>query len=345
MERKDITIIDFYRSSEEQELVFLETVRKIKSLGDKVLLVTGGEISREVQKSVDYILYNGDNLLFQKFDYEYFHPWNFRTFNGSFFHHSFNFSVQRHGLAVLVNLFNSLNFAKSLGYTHFRRILYDFTPGEGSLNWMKSVSIICEEEGKSGFFYFNEPNTIEGKNYPDLRGEFFYCEIDFFLSKVPQVNSEESYRESLLKNFGSLKFLICEKYIYEFIKNSNEIEIRNSSDFEVDFSDSIKEIQQNSISELNFHPKYKSIICRITRSSSNDDLFVYAQSYSKEEQNREVVVKYEDGQDQRIFFSLPPNNWYFHKIGDKVSEIEIYEEEILLYTEKNGESRNYIEFL
>lgn len=344
MKKKTLTIIDFFNSNSTNEDNFIETVEAMRSLGDKILLVTGGKITERVQENVDYILYNGDNLLFEDEDYEYFHPWNYQTLNQGFIHNSFNFSTQKHGLAVLINIFNSLNYARSLGYTHFRRILYDIKPGKISIQSIRDIEKNCLDHNKKGVFYFNLPNIIEGKEYPDIKGDFFFSEIDFFLSSVPHINSESSYKNCLFKNFGSNKFLIIEKFMYEFLKEKDEIVKRDGFLFESDFSDTNREIYSNTTSGLNFPKKYKSVITRITSIKNEDSCVLYTRSYANNIESREILIKYEDGSRDTISFEILPYNWCYQFIGSNVSEIEVYGKEGYLYTEKKGESRDYIEF-
>ena len=338
---KPIVIIDFFYKDSHSEDVFLRSVERIKNFGLKVLLVTGGEITDRIQKSVDYVLYNSDNFLFENFDYRYFHPWNFRTDNGDHIHHSFYFSTQRHGLAVLINIFNSVKLAKSLGYTHFHRILYDTTLGPKCLEFMRDLPEMCESYGKKGMFYFND------QEHPDIKGEYFFSDVDFFLESVPCIRSEEEFRSVLIENFGDLSFLITEKYLHDFlIKNGRDLVWRKKSEeFAEDFPDADLLFQSSSISELNFHPKYHGAPSQITRIKDSDSLLLYTINYSNFTKHRKVICK--DKNDnilQEIIFEISPSSWSYRFLDGDLEIIDVYEEENLIYTEDIAESKNYIEF-
>jgi hypothetical protein len=338
---KPIAIVDFFYKDQEGEDVFLRAVDRIKSSGLKVLLVTGGKITDKIQRSVDYVLYNSDNFLFENFDYLYFHPWNFRTVNDNHVYHSFYFSTQRHGLAVLINIFNSVKFAKSLGYTHFHRVLHDTMLGPECLEFMRGLPELCESQGKKSLFYFNE------QEHADVKGEYFFSEIDFFLGSIPCIRSEEDFRSVLVENFGSLQFLITEKYLHYFlIKNGGDLVWRkNSDEFVKDFPDADLLFQGSSISELNFHPKYRGAPTRITKVKDSDSIILYTTNYSNSGKYRKVICKDKNNNIlQEIDFVVNPCSWNYHFLEGDLESIDVYEEGKIIYTEDISESKNYIEF-
>lgn len=78
----------------------------------------------DIINQVDYFIYNHENKLFVN-DYE--NP-NFVDLWKKYEDleiHEISKELQKHGLSVLSNLFNSLDFPKSVGFTHFQRIEVD----------------------------------------------------------------------------------------------------------------------------------------------------------------------------------------------------------------------------
>lgn len=342
---KEIFIIDFYRKNEESEILFLLCVESLKKLGKKILLVTGGKVTEKMQNSVDYVFYNSDNFLFENFDYEYFQPWNYRTFNQFHIHHSFNFSVQRHGLAVLINIFKSVLLAKSLGFTHFHRFLWDCQPGPKSLEFVDGVLQKCVENEKKGFYYCNRNNWVGSENFPDLKADYFFFEIDFFLSSIPEIKGEEDFREVLMQNFGKLKFLITESYLHFFLeKKSSLLLVSNSIEFDKNFPDFYNESKKDSISVLNFHPKYKGAITKITKIEASSNTLLYTQNYSDNSVSRKVLVYYEN-RTEEIFINSNPHCWSYFELGTGVIGIDVFENDIKIYSENIDEVKNYVQFI
>jgi hypothetical protein len=107
----------------------------------------------------------------------------------------------------MVNLFNSLNLSKSLGFTHFQRIEVDALLSDNGYEYIDKVPIICSDNNKKGMFYFNEGR--------DVSFHYFYCEIDYFQQIINQINCEEDYKNYLLNNGYGTNFINVEKYIYD----------------------------------------------------------------------------------------------------------------------------------
>jgi hypothetical protein len=346
---KEIFIIDFFRKNDESEIFFLRCVESLKKLGKKILLVTGGKVTEKMQNSVDYVFYNSDNFLFENFDYEYFQPWDYKTFNQFHIHHSFNFSVQRHGLAVLINIFKSISLAKSLGFTHFHRFLWDCQLGPKSLEFVNRIPQKCHENDKKGFYYCNRNNWWGTQNFPDLKADYFFFEIDFFLSSIPEIKREEDFREVLMQNFGKLKFLITESYLHYFLeKKSFFLLVPDSIEFDRDLPDfynlGFPEDKKDSISVLNFHPKYNGAITKITKIEGRSDTLLYTQNYSDSSVFRKVVVFYADRR-KEVYDNCDPDCWSYLELGTGVISIDVFENDNLIYSENINEVRNYVQFI
>lgn len=344
MEKNILTIIDFFKTDGQSEEIFIETCKSLKKSGRKILLVTGASISQKMQDQVDYCFYNSENKLFEFEGYNYFHPFHLKTFNAGHIHVLKTFSVQRHGLAVLLNIFYSVKIAKSLGFESFERILWDIIPGPESCAWMDEVSKLCQNEGKKAFFYFNEKNIFDFVAYPDINGDYFYSDIDFFLQKIPCFNDELGYRDVLLNNFSNQDFLITEKYIYEFLKNDPHVLFRSSDSLASDFSDAERK-NSSSISDLNFPKRLGGVFVNLTRVKDSEDFVLYIKSFSKTEKNRKIIISFSDGSVQELERVVLPNTWEILFLNPSVEEIKVYENGKMIHNEKVGESQNTIQFI
>ena len=102
-------------------------------------------------------------------------------------------TIQKHGLPVMVNLFNSLDLSKSLGFTHFQRVEVDDLYNKKGYEYMLEVPLICSEKNKKGMFYFNEGR--------DVSFHYFYSEIEYFQKIINRIDCEEDYK-NYLHNHG-----------------------------------------------------------------------------------------------------------------------------------------------
>ena len=58
---------------------------------------------------------------------------------------------------------------------------------------MRDLPEMCESYEKKGMFYFND------QEHPDIKGEYFFSDVDFFLESVPCIRSEEEFRSVLIE--------------------------------------------------------------------------------------------------------------------------------------------------
>jgi hypothetical protein len=176
---KTITIVDCFIHNENILSKLELCVTNLRKHNHTILLVSNTIVPEHILKSVDYYLYNSNNILFEG-EYTNSEPVTFWKNLGGLTVNDVLNTIQKHGLPVMVNLFNSLDLAKSLGFTHFQRIEVDDLYSEDGYNYMSTIPLLCFENNKKGVFYFNE-----GK---DVSFHYFYSEIDYFLQIINRIN-------------------------------------------------------------------------------------------------------------------------------------------------------------
>jgi|694.fasta_scaffold62089_2 glycosyltransferase involved in cell wall biosynthesis len=333
---KTLTIIDSFVSNNSVLLKLKESISKLKRHGNKILLVSNTVPPDEVIKTVDYFLYNHENKLFsQNFDdINYCDLW--KDFPQITIH-EISEEFQKHGLSVLSNIFNCLDLAKSLGYTHFQRLEVDDLYSEKGCEYMKTVPKLCSEKNKKSLFYFNE-----GK---DVSFHYFYSEIDFFFKNFPRVDSEESYKE-FLKNSGFGKsFKPVEIYLYHNLKNGdlNNVLIKNgehemNSDFE-------GTIWNTETSQSTLHHKYEGCSTKIYNVSESNSVGVVSYNYNNYSVKRKIVVILKD-RVETIYHHLDYfDAWAYNIFDNDLVKILVYDAETnrLLYESENKDIKDYIE--
>jgi hypothetical protein len=344
-----VTIIDCFITSGESEEILLRTLESLKD--QDILIVTNKSVSKEIQNKVKAVLYDSRNQLFRNNDYDYTkHSWNFWIDCGYFMAYHFYLATQIHGLSVIVNLLNSLNLAKSLGYTHFQYVQYDSNYSEESIKWILSVPEVCESLNKRGLVYYNVDSvdhlkTDSGPEYPtDMNLGYIFSEIDYFLSKIPKINNEEEYRDLLIKEFGYLRFLVVEKYIFHFLRKNGDSDllIKTQIEYKEDFK-GLKEALQTSPN--NFPAEYQGCPTRITKIENSDQLVVFSHNFSGSKNRTVRVFKGDVYFDQPHF--IEKGSWSYFAIDPDVDRIEIYDEDgSFLYSEENNtnEIKNYLKY-
>jgi hypothetical protein len=171
-----------------------------------------------------------------------------------------------------------------------------------------------------------------------------FCEIDYFLSKIPKIGCEEDYRKNITESFGYLKFLIFEKFLYHFFtKNGDgDLLIKNSNDYKNDFPGIV---EGGQISSLNFNNEYEGAPTRITKIEGSDNLIVFTHNFTGESKTRVIVVIKGDERYQLTQNLTSFGGWSYNPIDKNIDRIEVYESDRFLYTEENNsEVKNYIKY-
>jgi glycosyltransferase involved in cell wall biosynthesis len=333
---KTITILDCFISNEAVLGKLILSLTSLKKHGHTILLVTNKVPPQEVIELVDYLIYNHENKLFkQKYDnIGLVDLW--KVYDG-FTIHEITEELQRHGLSVMCNLFNSLDLAKSLGYTHFQKMEIDGIFTDEGYDFMGSVPELINNENKKSLFYFNDTDTSF---------HYFYSEIDFFLSNVDRVTDEESYRNYLRNNGFNDDFKPVEVYLYHNLitKNSDLIIKRNGEEeMNTDFPNTMwnTETSQSTLSEY-----YRGCSTKIYLIKDQTNYSVLSFNYNDFPVYRKIIVELDD-REEIIHHQLDYNgSWSYNIFDETINKIRVYDSttDELLYEMKNKNIYSYIEF-
>ncbi len=343
MNRKVATIIDCFADSKIVENNLISCVKKFKNKGHDVFVISNTPLEKEIIAETDFFFYDKRNQLFKE-NYSDVHPVDFWHRIGDFTVHNIKPGLQKHGLSVLINLFNALHFCKRLGYTHFQRIESDSIFGPLSMERIARVPYEVESEKKKGLFYFNYDNFPK-----DVSFHYFYCEIDHFLDIVMDIRSEENYKRFLMDFTGKLDFRIVENFIFEHFeadKEYSKIIIKSGkSQMDSDFPDTI----WNTVtSQSNMDSKYRGCVSEIyeARSGGSKNGFVlYSHNYCDRDIKRKILLHKFDGTIQEYYQDLPhKGSWAYVYCDPEFDYIEVFEGEEYLYSQSHKEILNYIEF-
>lgn len=218
---KNIIIIDTFISNERQNNLLLDCIDSVKKTGYDIMVVSHSVISEEIQKKVNYFLYDNDNTFLPSEITPFF--WvnilnnQFRIFNPG------------HALPICRNITNSLMFAKSLGYEFFYFMEYDIIFNDSDLQILTELRDNMYLDNKSMVLF--EPSDFYECGSHVYETLLFGGNVEYFLSKFkPPINLDEwldfkmghtlelSFYEKLSKN--SNDFLIIPEHSSNFFKNS-----------------------------------------------------------------------------------------------------------------------------
>jgi hypothetical protein len=342
---KTIVVIDCYISNSDVEKKLIDQIKRIKEIGIDILLISNTIIKNDIISLVDYYIYDRRNQLFEA-EYQNIKPILFTetVFNGDvpFIQTEiFTNGLQRHGLSVLVNLHNSVNFIKSLGYKNFIRLEVDDLFGSESLDFINKSTFLLKKENKKALLYYNHYNS-EPSN---ISFHFMNFDVDYFLEKIPQIKNENDYQEYLLKNYGNLNFEIAEQFIYNNLKRNgdNDVYIKDGGDMSVNFPDTV---WNTTTSTSNISSKFENCITTLFQVYNSNEIILFAFNKSNETKNRKIKVILKN-EELLLNYNLEGfNTWSYNLFNkDELIEICVYEEERLLFVEKNENINNKIKFL
>jgi glycosyltransferase involved in cell wall biosynthesis len=343
---KKITIIDAFIHNENVENKLNSFVSKYRNSENEIMLISNTVAKKETVENVDYYFYNKNNQLFtHEFD-DVLNITLFKYFDKIKINEVVN-GLQRHGLSVIVNLFKSLKLAKLLGYTHFQRIETDDLHGCESIKFIDSVPDLCLKHDKKGLFFFNE----RGSN-SDVSFHYFYCEIDYFLSIIKEINFESDYISFIHDNFNNNKFINVEEYLYANIMNNDNDNILRLDGSKM--NEYFVDTHWNSeTSQSNISSKYEGASTRLYRVDTkidgevryNTGLAILSYNYTDIHKQRKVIVTYDNDESIEYLHDLHHKGYFVYNVLNKnISHIDVYDGDRFMYRENNNDIESNILF-
>jgi glycosyltransferase involved in cell wall biosynthesis len=341
--RRVISIVDCFVHDQKVEANLINCIDRLKKNGHDVFLVSNTSIDKSILKMVDYHFYDSRNQLFKK-EYPGVNDVDFWSNQGGFTVHNVKSGLQKHGLSVLINLFNVLSTCKNIGYTHFQRFETDDLYGENSMEWIRRIPSEVLDSGKKGLFYLNEYNIPADASF-----HYFFCEIDHFLNIMPRISCEEDYEKYLIDIQGTRDFRIVETYIYDNVKKSHldSLVIKDGGDqMKSDFPDTT---WNTVVSASNLSGKYDGCVTDLyqlrDKEGKPNGYCLYSQNYMDKNINRKIVIHNYDSTQYEIYHELNGrNSWWLNDLVGVPSKIDVYESDELLYSHTREEnSGSYIQ--
>ena len=207
--KREIIIVGTWPNLKSRVQLTKDTINSLKPLGRKIMLVSHYPVDDDIQKMVDYYIYDDHNPLTHHSYYTRFYKYT------DDFHAEININGLKNtnqSLTVLTNLFNGAKAAKSLGYEAFFYTTYDVILDPRDIPKVEKAFDIDGKEPYMYKAYLGSLNTPFGKGI-QTNGMAF--DIDFFLNTFDDVRTAEEYN-SICENIGAQNFL--EDYLVKKLK-------------------------------------------------------------------------------------------------------------------------------
>lgn len=342
IDTKTILIIDCFLTNESLKNKLIRCIDRFKKRGLDILLISNSNIPDDIIKTVDYYFYNKNNILFNN-KYDNLKSVDFWLGNDKFELHEISKGFQRHGLSVLINIFNSIKLSKSLGYEYFHRIEVDDLYSDKGLDFICDSKSLCLENNKKSMFYFNENN--------DISFHYFISEIDFFLEKINCLTYEEDYKNFLKNNGFNNDFLTAEEYIFHNLKiNGDDLVLKKSGshDMDNDFYGTIWNTETSESSLSHVINGTSTLIFKILDKEKNENInfrTILTRNFRNNTKERTIILHKRDKSTSTLFQSVENiNSWSFNIVPNDFIKIDVYENNILIDEIENNDIEHYIIF-
>ena len=215
--KEEVIVLGTYPNLDSRVQLTKDTIKSLKALGRKIILISHYPVDADIQRMVDFYLFDAYNPLTHHSYYTKF----YRHTNE--FHVDMNINGLKHSnqsLTVLINLFTATKFAKDLGFKRFFYSTYDVIIDERDI---PTIEASFEDVAKSNTAYLGTLNTPFGKGI-QTNGMTF--DVDYFLDVFDDVRTPDDYNR-VCQSIGAQNFL--EDYLVKRInQRTNEVVLINN---------------------------------------------------------------------------------------------------------------------
>jgi hypothetical protein len=267
---EELIIIGTYPNTKSRNKLTLDCIESLKSLGRKIMIVSHYPVSEEIQRSVDYYVFDANN------------PVTEHSFYSKFYNYVDNFDVEininglkntNQSFPVLTNLINGFKSAKSLGFEKVFYITYDVIVKQEDNSIIEDMFLRLND--KDGYLC-----TLNGDLGLGIETTSMGFRTDYFLSIFKEVNTIQKYNNDCAV-LNCQNFL--EDYMYKKLCNEKTLEIFNNDE---------QTMLINSGKGVSSHSEYYSLLPVL---ESENKVMFYFYTYNIDNRSVEIKIK-EEGQ-------------------------------------------------
>lgn len=219
LDTEEVVVLGTYPNLRSRVQLTKDTIESLKVLGRKIMLISHYPVDADIQRMVDFYIFDAYNPLCHHSYYTKFYRYT------NEYHADLNINGLKHSnqsLTVLVNLFTAAKLSKQLGFRRFFYTTYDVVL---HVDDVPVVEDSFESVAKSGTAYLGTNNTPFGKGI-QTNGMTF--DVDFFISTFDDVRTANEYN-SACEAAGAQNFL--EDYMMKKIAPKiNDVSIHHNAE-------------------------------------------------------------------------------------------------------------------
>lgn len=217
---EELIILGTYPNLKSRVQLTKDTIKSLKPLGRKIMLLSHYPVDEDIQRMVDYYVFDAYNPLSHHSYYTRFYR------NTDEYYAEVNINGLKHSnqsLTVLTNMFNGAKAAKNLGYKSFFYTTYDVILNEKDFGVVEE-SFLAIKNGLGA--YLGTLNTPFGKGI-QTNGMTF--RTDYFLNTFHDVRNADDYNR-ICQELGAQNFLedymvkVLNRDLKDVLKIDNEQE-------------------------------------------------------------------------------------------------------------------------
>jgi glycosyltransferase involved in cell wall biosynthesis len=207
-QNKEVFVISTYPVTDVVINSTLECIQKIKEKGYKIILTSHAPIPEQLQKEVDYCVYDNNNILTKHTFYANY--WCYTDLYDTWVDLRGEGNNRYHGPTVYTNYYNGAVLANKLGFNKMYCVNYDYHLKDTTL--INNISNILNSKDA----YFGNYNANEG---PCLYTFFLGANPKFLIDTLPLLENDKQY-DSLMTKYGAESNGL-ENIFYYMFKDSN----------------------------------------------------------------------------------------------------------------------------
>lgn len=296
----ELIILGTYPNTKERNWLTIDSINSLKYTGRKIMLLSHYSVSEEIQRMVDYYVFDAYNPLTHHSYYTHFYNQT-SEYHAKILINGLKDTNQ--SLTVLTNMFNGFKAAKNLGYKSAFYITYDVIVHEDDIDIINQSFAAVR---KSNTAYLGTLNTPFGKG---IQTTAMTMNVDWFLNTFDDVRSAEDYNK-ICQAIGAQNFL--EDYMMKKVQHLPNIEL---------ITNDKETILVNSGVGVSSNSEYYSILPVV---DSEEDFMFYFYTYNIDSRKVNLIVK-EDGQETFNMTYVLKNNREFKKaLQFKNNTVEVF---------------------
>jgi len=306
---EDIFIIDCWLDTKEKEDTLINLINRVKVFNVPIILCGHYTVKPEIQKMVDYFIYDGNNDILLEKDFKEYEVvsdrWSimndYKVFNKVDFHHDY---------AIWLTMKNAFNLANQLGKKYIHFLEYDNLPDEiqyrqSFMEYVRSNDAVVYE--------YSENSTKEKDPYSATY--IFSIRTNVALELINKINSKEEYFKNRPRGwqlervfFQTLQSVTNNIFVSKYIPNEEELNIfaawnrngitRNGARFQTYLAlDDSNRLHIHFISGFSEKPADKDYLVEVNYDGNN---FFY--KINKNAYHLENLGDYQTGKKVSVFY-------------------------------------------